>query len=259
MPEHEPLAHPAFTLSIVAPALNEEDNVAPLVEQVRRGVIDAGVTTELIVVDDGSNDATWPRLMELHAKYPWLLPLHRDRPRGQSSAMFAGIAAARGELVATLDADLQNDPADLVKMIHLLREQGADLVQGDRSRNRRDTFMRKVSSVIGRTARKMLLGDTVRDTGCSARVMRAVYAKRLPLQFKGMHRFVPFCTRMMGGKVIEMPVHHRPREAGQTKYGVGVLTRGLAGLFDCFAVRWMAKRWRDTSVSPRTDHADPSA
>ncbi|MFW5681640.1 MAG: glycosyltransferase family 2 protein [Phycisphaeraceae bacterium] len=235
-------------LSIVIPALNEQDNVEPLVEQVESAVRDAGIDAELIVVDDGSDDLTLSRLKELAADRPWLVPLHRDKPQGQSSAMHAGIAAARGRYVATLDADLQNDPGELPAMLELLQRENADMVQGDRSADRQDTFVRRWGSVVGRKTRLWLLGDPVRDTGCSARVVKAEYAKRLPLQYKGMHRFIPCYVAALGGVVIEMPVRHRPRHSGTTKYGMGLLSRGPAGLVDCFAVRWMRKRLRDVAV-----------
>ena len=239
-------------LSIVIPALNEVGNVGPLVEQVEQNVRGAGggggVEAELIIVDDGSTDGTDAKLRELQQGRPWLRVLRRERAQGQSSAMYAGIQAARGEFVATLDADLQNDPAELPKMLAMLREKGVDFVQGDRSADRQDTFMRRRASWVGRTARNLILADPVKDTGCSARVLRASIAKQLPLQYKGMHRFFPAYAARLGATIVEFPVKHRPRAAGETKYGVGVLTRGLAGLFDCFAVRWMGKRLRDTGV-----------
>jgi dolichol-phosphate mannosyltransferase len=236
-------------LSIVVPALNEAENVGPLVEEIDRSVrISAGIDAELIVVDDGSTDGTDRRLMELAATRPWLRVLRRPAPQGQSAAMAAGIRAARGAYVATLDADLQNDPADLPVMLGRLKAEGADFIQGDRSANRRDTWMRRRASWVGRSARGLLLADPVRDTGCSARVLRADIARRLPLEYRGMHRFFPAYAARLGAKVIEHPVTHRPRTAGETKYGVGVVSRGLAGLMDCLAVRWMGKRLRDVSA-----------
>lgn len=244
-------------MSVVIPALNEVENVRPLVEEVERTVLGVGINAELIVVDDGSTDGTHQRLLELATNRPWLRVLRREAAQGQSSAMGAGIAAARGEFVATLDADLQNDPADLPKMLALLEQEGADFVQGDRSRNRKDSAGRKVASVIGRTARNLILADPVRDTGCSARVLRRSIAAQLPLQYKGMHRFFPAYAARLEAKVIEMPVTHRPRTAGVTKYGVGVLTRGLAGFIDTLAVRWMGKRLRSTAVEELTPPAGP--
>ena len=133
-------------------------------------------------------------------------------------------------------------------MLELLQREGADMVQGDRSADRRDTVVRRWGSGVGRKTRLWLLGDPVRDTGCSARVLKVEYARRLPLQYKGMHRFIPCYVAALGGVVIEMPVRHRPRHSGTTKYGMGVLSRGPAGLVDCFAVRWMRKRLRDVAV-----------
>ena len=236
-------------LSIVVPALDEAENVGPLVVEVEKGVREAaGLDAELIVVDDGSTDGTSNRLLALAETRPWLRVLRRATPMGQSAAMSAGIHAARGRYVATLDADLQNDPADLPKMLATLKELDVDFVQGDRSRNRRDSFMRRRASGVGRKTRRLLLGDPIRDTGCSARVLKSDLAKRLPLQYKGMHRFFPAYAQRMGARIAEYPVTHRPRAAGVTKYGVGPLSRGLAGLFDTLAVRWMGTRLRSVEA-----------
>ena len=238
-------------LSIVAPALDEADNLAALVDQVDAAVRRAaGVDAELIVVDDGSTDATPTLLRELMATRPWLRTVRHEQPSGQSAAMLSGIAAARGRYVATIDADLQNDPADLPLMLARCEAGEADMVQGDRSANRRDTIVRRYGSAVGRGFRRGLLGDTVRDTGCSARVVRADIAKAFPLYFKGMHRFMPAYAKMLGARIVEMPVRHRPRGAGVPKYGMGVFTRALPGLFDCLAVRWMIKRHRRGRVAP---------
>jgi glycosyltransferase involved in cell wall biosynthesis len=239
-----------IALSVVVPALNEQDNIEPLIRQVGQAMQSAGIDAELIVVDDGSTDQTLAKLTALQADRPWLRVLHRPEPRGQSAAMHAGIQAARGRCIATLDADLQNDPADLPGMLARIDAGEADMVQGDRSANRNDHAIRKIGSVIGRKARLWVLGDPVRDTGCSARVVRAGIARRFPLQFKGMHRFMPAYARMLGARIAEVSVNHRPRNAGSTKYGLGLLSRGPAGLLDLLAVRWMVKRYRDTSADP---------
>ncbi len=240
-------------LSVIAPAHNEQDNVGALVEQVRAAVEPLGVPFEMIVVDDGSTDATRARLMELMAggARPWLRCIAMTRtPKGkgagQSAAFFAGFAEGRGRLVATLDADLQNDPADITAMVKLMRENGADMVQGDRSHARRDNVVRRVGSVVGRAFRRWLLGDTIRDTGCSLRVMKREIAVQLPLQFRGMHRFIPVTARHMGYTVVEMRVNHRARVAGETKYGMGIVQRAIPGLIDLFAVRYMRSRRRAT-------------
>lgn len=233
-------------LSIVVPALNEQDNVRPLVEQVDAAVIARGIDAELIIVNDGSTDETAARLAQLQSQYPWLRVLHRDAAQGQSAAMHAGIAAARGQWIGMLDADLQNDPADLPPMLEVCRRGDADMVQGDRSANRRDTFVRRATSWVGRTTRRLMLGDTIRDTGCTARIVRADIARQFPLQFKGMHRFLPAYAQLLGARVVEQPVNHRPRHTGEAKYGI--LNRGPSGLADCFAMRWMIKRRRDTAT-----------
>lgn len=238
----------AVVLSIVIPVHNEQENIAPLVQQVKETVVAKGINTELIIVDDGSTDDTRKSLLLEAENCPWVVALARDKGQGQSAAMYAGIQAARGEFVATLDGDLQNDPADLPLMLEKLKTEGADMVQGDRSRHRQDTFGRRIGSAVGRAARRWLIGDCVRDTGCSARVVRCSVAKQFPLAFKGMHRFMPAYAAMLGAKIIEMPVKHHPRQAGKTKYGVGVFSRGVAGFFDCLAVRWMKKRYRNCSV-----------
>ncbi|QQE12509.1 glycosyltransferase [Planctomycetota bacterium] len=238
-----------YDLSIVIPALNEQDNVEPLVTEVENNVRGKGINAELVYVDDGSTDNTLPNLKELQKTRPWLVILTRPKAQGQSSAMFAGIQAASGEFTATLDADLQNDPADLTKMYQMIQDDPSiDMVQGDRSRNRQDNIIRKITSIIGRKMRLMILGDKVRDTGCSGRVLRSSIAKQYPLQYKGVHRFLPAYANMLGAKVVELQVTHRARVAGETKYGFGILTRGWSGFWDLFAVRWMFKRHRDTSV-----------
>lgn len=235
-------------LSVVVPALNEEDNIDALVAQVKAAIIDKGISAELIVVDDGSTDQTPAKLAAAAGAHPWVRPFRREKAQGQSAAMYAGIQAARGTFVATIDADLQNDPADLPAMLERVRGGEFDMAQGDRSANRRDNAIRRMSSWVGRTARNLILGDKIRDTGCTTRVLRSSIAKQFPLMFKGMHRFMPVYARMLGAKIVEMPVHHRPRIAGVAKYGV--LNRGFVGLVDCFAMRWMLKRHRSVAAAP---------
>ena len=249
------------TLTMIAPAHNEQDNVRALIEEVGMAGEACGVPFEFIVIDDGSTDQTAARVLEMTLSRPWLRMIRMigtppGKGGGQSAAFHAGFRAARGELIAVLDADLQNDPADLPAMLALLAERGADMVQGDRSHARRDNFMRRRSSGVGRLFRRMILGDSIRDTGCSLRVMKREVALGLPLAFKGMHRFIPITARQMGWTVIETPVRHRPRVAGETKYGsMGITKRAIPGLFDCFAVRWMDKRRRSVESEEVTPHA----
>lgn len=242
-------------LSLIAPAHDEEANVAPLVEEVEQALGGIKGGYEFIVIDDGSNDATRARLLELARTRPALRVLAMSntppgRGNGQSAAFHAGIRAARGELIALIDADLQNDPGDLPSMVAMFDEEKVDFVQGDRSANRRDTVVRRASSWVGRFFRRMILGDSIRDTGCSLRVMKREIALRIPLEFRGMHRFIPVTARQMGYNVVECPVNHRPRVAGEAKYGIW--NRALPGLIDCFAVRWMRARRRDVCAEEQS-------
>lgn len=240
-------------LSVIAPAHNEQDNLATLVHEVHAALQPTGIAFELIVVDDGSTDGTAAELRRQMAKHPHTVVGLRmtqtppGRGHGQSAAFHGGIRAARGRWIALIDADLQNDPADLPAMLAELRQTGADMVQGDRSADRRDTAVRRASSWVGRAFRRTVLGDRVRDTGCSLRVLRRELALQLPLQFKGMHRFIPYYVGLLGGRVIEQPVRHRPRVAGESKYGIR--NRALSGFRDLFAVRWMRSRLRPTALA----------
>ncbi len=257
--ETYPLGVPSPTptsieLSIVTPAHNEEGNIAALVGEIERTCANGGLAFELIVVDDGSTDATRARAIEAARSRPWVRVIAMSstppgRGCGQSAAFAAGFVAARGRLIATMDADLQNDPADLPAMLDLLERSGADVVQGDRSRSRQDNWMRRRTSAVGRLFRRLILGDRVRDTGCSLRVMKRQVALALPLNLRGMHRFIPVTARDLGYRVVEMPVAHRHRSAGETKYGkAGILKRAIPGLVDCFAVRYMRSRRTPTGA-----------
>lgn len=249
MPHVAPPCRPpaALGLSIVAPAHNEEANLAALIAEVDEVLNSTGLDFELIVVDDGSTDGSAAILREQMRAYPRLrafrlLGTPSGRGSGQSAAFHAAIRRARGTLIAMIDADCQNDPRDLPRMVSHLRKTGCDLVQGDRSANRRDSGVRRMSSAVGRTFRRLLLGDTIRDTGCSLRVMTADVALALPLQYAGLHRFIPYYARRLGFDVVEMAVGHRPRVAGRSKYGIW--NRALPGLRDLRGVAWMSSRLR---------------
>lgn len=227
-------------LSVVVPAFNERRNLAALAEEARLAFLEGGIAAELILVDDGSTDGSSETLVELAASRPWIRPLLLPRRTGQSAALLAGIEAARGRFLATLDADLQNDPADLPWMLEILRRGEADMVQGVRV-VRRDSGLRRGASLLGRVALRVLLRSRFRDTGCATRVFTAEVARALPLHFRGMHRFLPVYVHLSGARVLERPVSHRPRQQGETKYG---LWDRLPGLVDCLAVRWMARRYQ---------------
>ena len=247
-----PDTDPTVDLSVVAPAHNEEENIPRLVDEVEAALRPLGLRFEFVIVDDGSTDKSREVVRSLMPGRPWLRCVAMTntpagRGNGQSAAFHAGFRAARGRLIAVLDADLQNDPAQLGAMLDLMRHQKADMVQGDRSHARQDNVIRRVGSIVGRKFRLWLLGDTIRDTGCSLRLMKREIALGLPLEFAGIHRFIPVTARHLGFKVVEMPVQHRARSAGTTKYGFGITKRALPGLQDLFAVRWMRKRRRPVS------------
>lgn len=241
-------------LSVVAPAHNEEGNIPDLVDRVGAACESMGLPFEFIVVDDGSTDATRARVVEAMRTRPWLrcVAMTNTPPgkgNGQSAAFHAGFRAARGELIAVLDADLQNDPADFPMLHQAMLDERADFAQGDRSAARRqgDAWIRQVGSIVGRKFRLWLIGDRITDTGCSLRIMKREIALALPLEFKGAHRFIPAMANQLGYKVIERPVSHHHRQHGETKYGMGIMKRAIPGLIDCFAIRWMRSRRRPTT------------
>jgi len=248
-------------LTIIAPAHNEEENVDLLIEEIEAAILPLGISFEFIIVDDGSTDSTKAKVLTHQSARSWVRCVSMTGTpvgsgNGQSAAFHAGFRAARGRLVATLDADLQNDPADYPAMLALLETSNADFVQGDRSaaRSQGDPKIRLFGSWVGRKFRLMVLGDTITDTGCSLRIMKREIALRLPLEFKGAHRFIPATARHMGYSVVEMPVAHRNRHAGEPKYGMGITKRALPGLIDLFAIRWMRSRRRPvTSIEASTE------
>lgn len=234
-------------LSVIAPAHNEQENVRPLVAEIVQAIEPLNLDYEIIIVDDGSTDQTLEELRALLGEYSRLRVVKMadtppGRGNGQSAAFHAGFRDTRGRLIAVMDADLQNNPADIPSMLEMMDRTGADMVQGDRSQDRQDTFGRRVASRVGRLFRGWLLSDTIRDTGCSLRIMRREVALAIPLEFRGMHRFIPVTARQLGFKVVETPVHHRQRVAGKAKYGL--FDRAIPGLIDCLAVRWMRNRRR---------------
>ena len=223
-------------LSLVIPAYNERENLAPLLDEITSAL--AGWTYEVIIVDDGSTDGTLQELKALRGRYPQLRILALERNSGQTASFAAGFRAARAPIVITLDADLQNDPADIPRLVETLRQSGATAVAGYRA-TRRDTSWKRLQSRIANSVRNRLNGEVIRDTGCSLKAFRTEAIRALPL-FTGMHRFLPTLIKMQGGTVTEVPVGHRPRRHGQTKYGMW--NRVLRSLADAFAVRWMQRR-----------------
>src|SRR3954470_8047780 len=224
-------------LSVVFPVYNEEENVPVLLDEIARAV-GSKWSYEMVAVDDGSTDRSLAVLREMRSKYPNLRVLAFEKNTGQTAALDAAWRGARGRMVVSLDADLQNDPADIPDMIANLEKQNADMVIGVRT-NRRDTWSRRMQSRIGNGVRNWITNDKITDTGCSLKLLKRTAIDRIRL-FTGMHRFLPTLVRMHGYKVVEMPVNHRARKFGVSKYGA--MNRAFRGLADCVAVRWMSKR-----------------
>lgn len=224
-------------LSLVIPAYNEQDTIDPLLARIAEVFEDAVYSFEAIVVDDGSTDRTLELLKAAKTQKPWLRILTFDRNHGQTAAMSAGFQAAGGRIVATLDADLQNDPAEVPRLMKLLSDE-VDAVVGWRQK-RQDPWLRRVSTKIANTVRNWLSGESIHDSACSLKVYKRGCLEHVTL-FEGMHRFMPTLVKMQGYHVIEVPVSHHPRYAGQAKYGVW--NRVFKAFFDLLAVRWMKKR-----------------
>jgi dolichol-phosphate mannosyltransferase len=223
-------------LSLVVPIYNERDSLAPLLAEIAAAL--PGVPYEIVAIDDGSTDGSLDTLKALKRDYAGLHIIAFAANAGQTAAFAAGFRAARGPIIVTLDADLQNDPADIPGLVAELRRSGATAVVGYRV-GRRDTGWKRIQSRIANGVRNRLNHETVRDTGCSLKAFRADAVRDLPL-FAGMHRFLPTLIKMRGGTVAEVPVRHRPRRFGASKYGMW--NRAWRALLDALAVRWMQRR-----------------
>ena len=230
-------------VSIVVPAYNEEANVPLLADELRRTLGAAGIDSyEVIFVDDGSEDGTAARAREEAHRDPGsrfrLVRLARNS--GESAATEAGLRRSRGQIVVVMDCDLQNPPADVPKLLEPIRNGSADCTCGWRTeRSGGDSRFRRVQSRVANAVRNALSGESIRDSGCTFRAFRRECVERVKL-FKGMHRFLPTLIRLEGHLVMEVPVGHRPRVHGRSKYGLW--NRAFAALRDLFAVRWMRSR-----------------
>lgn len=214
-------------LSVVVPLRDEEMNVGPLYEELTRALVPMAIPYELILVEDGSTDGTFLKLAGIQRRDPRVRVLRFSRNFGQTAAFAAGFAHARGRFIATLDGDLQNDPADIPKLLALAA--AFDVVVGWR-RKRQDAWLtRHVPSVVANWLLGRVSGVRVHDNGCSLKVFRADVVKRLTLR-PGMHRYLPALCSQLGARVTEVVVHHRPRRFGRSKYGLSRTFRVLADL-----------------------------
>jgi dolichol-phosphate mannosyltransferase len=225
-------------LSLVIPCYNEQENVPTLLTRVSDSLAKLGRPFEVIIIDDGCTDGTPELLRDAMNRYPWLRVVRLSCNSGQSAAFEAGFEAARGELIATIDADLQNDPEEILRLVPLLDEKRVDMITGWR-KDRQDTPFRRWQSRQANRIRNWITQETVQDSASSLKIYRAAAIKGVKL-FRGAHRYFPTLVKMRGFSVYETPVKHSQRFAGTAKYGFG--NRAFVGIFDLFGVRWMKKR-----------------
>jgi len=223
-------------ISIVVPVYNEADNILPLAQEVADAMSREARSYELLFVDDASTDETWPRIQEAQRRDRRVRGLKHRQNSGQSAALWTGLQNSSSPIVATLDGDLQNDPADLPRLLAELER--VDFVSGKRL-SRQDTFVRRASSRIARWARRLILKVDFADTGCAMRAFKRSALEGV-FPFNGLHRFLPILVHGNGATTLEVPVNHRRRVAGVSKYGVW--NRLGRGIYDLIALGWYQKR-----------------
>ena len=218
-------------VSVIVPLFNEEENMSILQSELNATL--GGIDHEIIFVDDGSVDRTVERIVTA----PNIRVIRFGKNTGQSAAIYAGLEVARGATAVLIDGDLQNDPADIPRLLAEI-DRGADLVCGYRAQ-RKDTLVKRLTSRTANFVRSRFTKDGVRDTGCTLKAMRFECVSAL-VPFKGMHRFIPALVKGAGYRLVEVPVNHRPRKFGQSKYGLG--NRAWRATMDMFGVRWLLSR-----------------
>ena len=223
-------------LSLVIPAYNEQEVVPELLTRVSAALEKIGKPFEVIIVDDGSTDQTPTMLAEAMGRLPWLRVIRMTANRGQSAAFDAGFKAAGGQIIATIDADLQNDPEEIPRLVPML--DGYDMITGWRKK-RQDSTFRLIQTHIANRIRNWISDETINDSASSLKLYKRHCLAGIQL-YTGMHRFMPTLVKMRGYTVLETPVKHSPRYAGVAKYGFR--NRALRAFFDLLAVRWMKKR-----------------
>jgi len=246
----QPAAPAPPQISVVAPCHNENENLVPLCDAIRAALEPLRLTFEIVLVDDRSTDGSWETLRRLGAGDARVRGLRFAENRGQSAALWAGIKAARGGIVVTLDADLQNPPAEIPRFLAALAH--ADCVCGSRvaARAGGDGLVRRISSRIANAVRNRLSDETISDAGCCFRAFRRECVAEVKF-FRGAHRFLPTLIRMEGFTVTEIPIGHAPRTAGRSHYGVW--NRVFNSSVDLLAVRWMKKRHLSHTVADRVN------
>jgi glycosyltransferase involved in cell wall biosynthesis len=229
-------------ISLVIPVYNEEDNIKPLIAELRNVLPTLGRSYEIIFVDDGSRDRSFDILHEAASQDPLIRIIRFTKNAGQTAAFNAGFGAAQGDIVVTMDADLQNDPHDIPRLVEKIGK--FDVVCGWRHK-RKDPWIKIVSSKIANFVRNKLSQEEIVDTGCSLKAYKRECLQQLKL-FNGMHRFLPTLAKMEGYTVTQVKVNHRPRRFGTTKYTIS--NRMVKAFTDLLAVRWMKKRHLDYTI-----------
>ena len=232
-----PYTESSLDISVVIPVFNEEDNLVPLLEELEPVLKRTGKSYEVIFVDDRSTDSSMDVLKKIKASNPYVRIIPHLVNSGESASSATGIAHAKGAVIITIDADQQNDPADIPHMLEELKDD-VSAICGVR-RKRMDTIVKKISSRVANAFRNFITGDRISDAGCTFRAIRRSSLWQLQI-FNGTHRFLPTLLRLQGYKVLETLVNDRPRTRGQSKYGIG--NRMWRGILDCFAMRWFKKR-----------------
>lgn len=233
-------------ISIVVPVFNEEKNLPILISQIAEVMAVLGRKYEIIFVDDGSADNSFGVINDLTKEYMEVRYIRFKTNSGQSAAFDAGFKKAIGEIIVTLDSDLQNDPKDIPKLLSYMPQY--DVVCGWRT-GRQDSLVKKISSKIANKIRNLLIKDNIHDTGCSLKAYKKEWLDKIRL-YNGMHRFLPALLCMEGARILEVKVNHNPRRYGRSKYNIR--NRLFVGLYDLLAVRWMQKRKLNYEITERS-------
>ncbi len=239
----------SISLSVVIPIFNEEENVDPLLKELNAVLEKLELSFEIICINDASSDNSLAALEKLQEGYPALRVVSHKINCGESAATATGFQHARGRFIVTMDGDLQNDPADIPTLLHMIENRELAAVCGIR-RRREDDWVKRISSRSANAFRNLVTGDKISDAGCTFRILRRAALREVPV-FNGMHRFLPTILRFQGYEVTEQLVNHRPRTMGVSKYGVG--NRLFRGIIDCIAMRWWQQRCVPATRYPEGD------